>query len=63
MWYIYILESESQSGKFYTGFTEDCSQNIMLTGILGTLQNINRGNYMPILRSVIKRPRKILKRI
>ena len=23
MWYVYILESENYSGKFYTGFTED----------------------------------------
>jgi predicted GIY-YIG superfamily endonuclease len=23
MWYVYILESESHTGKFYTGFTHD----------------------------------------
>lgn len=23
MWYVYILESESHPGKFYTGFTND----------------------------------------
>jgi predicted GIY-YIG superfamily endonuclease len=23
MWYVYILESESHTGKFYTGFTGD----------------------------------------
>ncbi len=23
MWYVYILESENHSGKFYTGFTEN----------------------------------------
>ena len=28
MWYVYILESESHPGKFYTGFTEDLKHRL-----------------------------------
>lgn len=28
MWYVYILESQSHSGKFYTGFTEDLKRRL-----------------------------------
>lgn len=28
MWYVYILESESHPGKFYTGFTEDLKRRL-----------------------------------
>lgn len=28
MWYVYILESEALSGKFYTGFTEDIKRRL-----------------------------------
>ena len=28
MWYVYILESESRLGKFYTGFTGDLKRRL-----------------------------------
>ena len=28
MWYVYIVESQSNSGKFYTGFTEDFKRRL-----------------------------------
>ena len=28
MWYVYILESQSHIGKFYTGFTEDLKRRL-----------------------------------
>ena len=29
MWYVYILESESNPGKFYTGFTNDLDRRLL----------------------------------
>ncbi len=58
MWYVYILESESHSCKFYTGFTDDLKRRLKehnADNNKGIQQNISPGNYIPTSHSVIKR--------